>query len=121
MLHRERFSHALAAMLLSTQVFAGAFDVATLDPSTNTAGDLSAIITQANSAYMGAARGSIYTQNVALISQASDANYAVINQDSSGGTGEFAAITQSASVSSVAYIFQSGAGKGGNMAVIIQH
>jgi len=117
----ERICFALAVMMVSTQVLAGAFDLTTVDPATNTTGDLSAAITQANAAYKNAAGGAIYTQDVALISQTSDANYGVIDQVSSGGTGNFAAISQSGPVAGVAYIFQSGGGKGGNMAEIIQH
>jgi len=118
MLHLKHFSHVLVAMLITTRVFAGAFDVSTIDPSSNTTGDLSAIITQAEKDYITAAGGSVYTQNVALISQSSDANFALIEQAS--GTGYFAAIAQSGVSPSVAYIFQSGSGKGGNMAVISQ-
>ncbi len=118
MLRYDRLAHVLAAMMIYTPVFAGAFDVTTIDLASNTNGDLSAIITQANTAYKTAAGGPIFTQDVALISQTSDANVAVIDQDSSGGTGDFAAIVQSGAAPSIAYIHQSGTG---NMAVIKQH
>jgi len=122
MLHLKHFSHVIVAMIITTQVFAGAFDVATIESSSNATGDLGAIITQADKDYVTAAGGPVYTQNVALISQTSDADFALIDQKSGTGigTGNFSAITQSGVAPSVAYIFQSGSGKGGNMAVINQ-
>ena len=118
MLRNKCYAHALITAMISTQVLVGTFDLTAIDPASNPSGALSAIVTQADSAYKAASGGSIYTQDVALISQTSDGNYALIDQDSSAGTGSFSAIIQYGTAPSIAYIHQSG---GGSMAVINQH
>jgi hypothetical protein len=109
------FPLALAALLLCPRAFADSFDVTALNPASNPNGDLSASIAGAEAVFQSARGAALYTQDVALISQTGDANFAVIDQESVGSGGNFAAIGQSAATPSVAYIHQSGSG---NLAVI---
>jgi hypothetical protein len=108
------FPLALVALLLCPRAFAGSFDVAALDPASNPGGDLSTSIAGAEAAYQTAKGAALYTQDVALVSQTSDANIAVIDQEAGGG-GNFAAIEQSAATPGVAYVHQAGSG---NLAVV---
>ncbi|MGA8148531.1 MAG: hypothetical protein WB870_13320 [Gallionellaceae bacterium] len=123
----------LVAALASSQAFAGSGDYfdpsgagagGGMDLSLPSGGDISAITTDAEGMYAGSAGAdSVYTQDVAVISQTGDYSYAMIEQDTVGGTmtGNFAAITQSSALPAVAYIYQGGTNAGGNFAMINQH